>query len=92
MSLNCTVILRWDSTSAQERALGAALWHWCNEASGNAGMYPYLDNQALADLLAGQRPASEAAAWDADSPSVSFTRFRATPTATARRRSKACVG
>ena len=72
MSLNCTVILRWDSTSAQERALGAALWHWCNEASGNAGMYPYLDNQALADLLAGRLPASEATAWAASSPRVSF--------------------
>src|SRR5579884_2696659 len=73
MSINCTVILRWDSTPAQQRALGVALWHWCNGASGNAGMYPYLDNQALADLLAGKLPASEAMAWDAGSPRVSFT-------------------
>lgn len=73
MSINCTVILRWDSTPAQRRALGAAVWHWCNGASGNAGMYPYLDNQALADLLAGRQPASESAAWDSGSPRVSFT-------------------
>jgi|SRR5579871_3879026 len=73
MPINCTVILRWDSTPAQQRALGVALWHWCNGASGSAGMYPYLDNQALADLLAGQLPASEAAAWDDGSPRVSFT-------------------
>jgi len=73
MSINCTVILRWDSTPAQRRALGAALWRWCNGASGNAGMYPYLDNQALADLLAGQLPASEATAWTAGLPRVSFT-------------------
>lgn len=72
MSINCTVTLRWDSTPAQQRALGLALWHWCNRASGNAGMYPYLDNQALADLLAGRLPASEATGWAASSPRVSF--------------------
>jgi hypothetical protein len=73
MSINCTVILRWDSTPAQQRALGVALWHWCNGASGNAGMYPYLDNQALADLLACRLPASEAAAWDGGLPRVQFS-------------------
>jgi hypothetical protein len=73
MSINCTVILRWDSTLAQQRALGAALWHWCNGASGNGGMYAYLDNQALADLLAGRLPASESAAWDSGLPRVSFS-------------------
>jgi hypothetical protein len=72
MSINCSITLRWDSTPAQQRALGVALWHWCNRASGNAGMYPYLDNQALADLLAGQLPASEAAAWNAGLPRVQF--------------------
>ncbi len=73
MSINCTVILRWDSTPAQQRALGAALWRWCHRAVRSVGMYPYLDNQALADLLAGRLPASEAAAWDDGSPRVSFT-------------------
>ena len=73
MSINCTVFLRWDSTPAQQRALGAALWHWCNGASGNAGMYPFLDNQALADLLAGRLPASGATGWDAGLPYVQFT-------------------
>jgi hypothetical protein len=73
MSINCTVTLRWDSTPRQQRALGVALWHWCNGASGNAGMYPYLDNQALADLLAGKLPASEATAWGAGLPRVQFS-------------------
>src|SRR5690349_19154362 len=73
MSINCTVTLRWDSTPAQQRALGVALWHWCNGVSGNAGMYSYLDNQAMADLLAGHLPAAEAAAWNAGSPHVSVT-------------------
>jgi hypothetical protein len=73
MSINCSVTLRWDATPTQLKALGVALWHWCNGASGNAGMYPYLDNQALADLLAGQLPASEAAAWDAGLPRVQFS-------------------
>jgi hypothetical protein len=73
MSINCTVILRWNSTPAQQRALGVALWHWCNGASGSAGMYPYLDNQVLADLLAGRLPASEAAAWGGGLPRVQFS-------------------
>ena len=75
MSINCAISLRWDSTPAQRRTLGAALWRWCQQAAGSAGMgmYPYLDNQALADLLAGQLPASEATAWTAGLPRVSFT-------------------
>jgi hypothetical protein len=75
MSINCAISLRWDSTPAQRRTLGAALWRWCQQAAGNAGMgmYPYLDNQALADLLAGQLPAAGAAAWHAGSPRVSFS-------------------
>jgi stearoyl-CoA desaturase (delta-9 desaturase) len=72
MSINCTVTLRWDSTSSQRRALGAALWHWCQQAAGRAGMYPYLDNQALVDLLAGRLPASPASAWNAALPRVQF--------------------
>ena len=36
-------------------------------------MYPYLDNQALADLLAGRLPASGATGWDAGLPRVQFT-------------------
>jgi stearoyl-CoA desaturase (delta-9 desaturase) len=73
MTMNCTVFLRRDSTPAQQKSLGAALWQWCTGALGSAGMYPYLDNQALADLLAGKLPASEAGGWDAGSPRVSFT-------------------
>lgn len=36
-------------------------------------MYPYLDNQALADLLAGRLPASGAMGWGAGLPYVQFT-------------------
>jgi hypothetical protein len=36
-------------------------------------MYPYLDNQALADLLAGRLPSSRATGWDAGLPCVQFT-------------------
>jgi hypothetical protein len=32
------------------------LWRWCNRAAGNTGIYQYLDNQALADLIAGRFP------------------------------------
>ncbi|HEY7157220.1 MAG TPA: acyl-CoA desaturase, partial [Gemmataceae bacterium] len=73
MSINCAVILRWDSMPEQRRAMGAALWRWCHQAAASAGMYPYLDNQALADLLAGKLPASGATASDAGLPRVPFT-------------------
>lgn len=36
-------------------------------------MYPYLDNQALADLLAGRLPALGATGRDAGLPYVEFT-------------------
>jgi stearoyl-CoA desaturase (delta-9 desaturase) len=73
MSINCAVILRWDSTPTQQRALGAALWSWCRRATGSAGIYPFLDNQALADLLAGNLPASGARTGDAGLPRVAFS-------------------
>jgi hypothetical protein len=58
MSNHCDVIVKWDATPEQLRALGAALWRWCIRAAGNAGIYRCLDNQPLADLLAGKFPAS----------------------------------
>jgi hypothetical protein len=73
MSINGAISLRWDSTPEQQRALGAALWRWCHRKARSVGMYPYLDNQALADLLAGRLLASAAAGRDAGLPSVQFT-------------------
>jgi hypothetical protein len=72
MSINCAVLLRWDSMPAQRRALGAALWRWCQQAAGRGETYPYLDNQEFADLLAGRLPASLAPARDAGLPRVQF--------------------
>ena len=56
MSVNCDVILQWNATPEQLTALGAALWRWCNGTAGAAGIYQYLDDQALADLIAGKLP------------------------------------
>jgi len=53
MSINCDVILQWDATPKQIAALGTALWGWCSRAAGATGIYQYLDNQALADMIAG---------------------------------------
>jgi hypothetical protein len=61
MSNNCDVIVKWDATPEQLRALGAALWRWCTRAAGNVAIYRYLDNQALADLIAGKLTASSQA-------------------------------
>ena len=69
MSINCEVILRWDATPEQQRALGRALWGWCHHAAGGAGTYQYLDNQGLADLLAGRPPAER----DGGQPRVRFS-------------------
>jgi hypothetical protein len=58
MSINCDVILHWSVTPPQLTALGTALWRWCNHTAGDTGIYRRLDNQALADLIAGRLPAS----------------------------------
>jgi hypothetical protein len=56
MSMNCDIILKWSSTPEQLAAVGSALWRWCNRTARAAGIYRYLDNQALADLIAGELP------------------------------------
>lgn len=72
MSISCDVILHWGSTPEVLRALGAALWRWCSGAAGDTGICQYLDNQALADLLAGRLPASEPRTRNAGLPHVHF--------------------
>ena len=34
------------------------MWRWCGRAAGDTGIYPYLDNQVLADLIEGKQPTS----------------------------------
>jgi hypothetical protein len=58
MAIICDVILRWDATPDQLRDLGTALWRWCTQARGDAGIYQYLDSQVLADLIEGKHPVS----------------------------------
>lgn len=72
MPVNCEVILRWDATPEQLAAVGSALWRWCNRTAGAAGIYQYLDNQALADLIAGQLPETSQTPWQADQRGVGF--------------------
>jgi hypothetical protein len=61
MSIKCDVIVQWNATSAQLNALGAGLWRWCARAVGRTGIYQLLDDQALADLIAGRLPTSRQA-------------------------------
>jgi hypothetical protein len=56
MSVTCDVIIKWNATPDQLAALGTALWGWCNCTAGRTGIYQFLDNQALADLMAGKLP------------------------------------
>jgi hypothetical protein len=34
------------------------LWRWCLRAAGDTGIYQFLDNEALAELIASQSPVS----------------------------------
>jgi len=61
MSITCDVIVDWKATPGQLNALGAALWRGCLDAAGQTGIYRRLDNQALADLIAGRLPDSRQA-------------------------------
>jgi hypothetical protein len=72
MPINCDIILQWNATSGQLRALGAALWRWCRHGEGDTGVYQHLDNQTLADLLAGQLPAPSQASGQAGGRGVCF--------------------
>ncbi len=56
MSIACDVILSWSATPQQLSAVGGALWRWCNRTAGDTGIYQFLDNQPLADLIAGRSP------------------------------------
>jgi len=54
MSVNCDVIMQWSARPQELTALGAALWRWCTREAGGTGIYQFLDNQGLADLIAGK--------------------------------------
>lgn len=73
MSIHVDVILRRDTTAEELTVLGSALWHWCGVTAGDAAMYQCVDNQPLADLIAGRFPAASGQAahlkvWDQTSP------------------------
>ncbi len=58
MPINCDVIVRANATAEQLSELGSALWRWYSRVAGESGIYPYLDNQVMADLIAGKQPSS----------------------------------
>src|SRR5438045_3899384 len=73
MSITCEVILPWAATPAQLTAVGAALWRWCTRAARDTGIYKFLENQALADLIAGKHPVSSHRPRPAGRRGVHFT-------------------
>jgi hypothetical protein len=56
MPTRCDVIVAWDATPEQLTVIGTALWRWCVRGVGDHDIYQYLDNQPLADLIAGRFP------------------------------------
>lgn len=76
MSINCDLTLQWGATPAELKALGTALWRWHKQhVTGDSGIYQALDNQALADLIAGKLPVPSQTARPAERRGVQF-RFR----------------
>src|SRR5690348_7099802 len=72
MSVTCDVIIKWSATPVQLAALGDSLWRWCNRTAGTTGVYQYLDNQPLADLMAGTLPITEEPPLASDQRGVHF--------------------
>ena len=72
MSVPCDFIVNWEATPEQLASLGSALWRWCTHTEGNTGIYQYLDNQALADLIAGKLPVSSQPPREPDRRGVHF--------------------
>jgi hypothetical protein len=72
VSIHCDVVIKWGATPPQLTALGTALWRWCSRTAGGAGIYRQLDNQALADLIAGQIPRSSEPSASADRRGAHF--------------------
>jgi len=66
MAVTCDVVVSWNATPEKLRILGNALWRWCQRTAGDARIYQYLDNQTLADLIAGKLPISSQPPLDAD--------------------------
>ena len=56
MSIDCEMTLRRTATAAQLAELGRALWGWLLRGARETSMGDQLDNQTLADLIAGQLP------------------------------------
>ena len=72
MSVYCHVVVKPGATAGQLAALGTALWAWCTGAANGDGVYQYLDNQGLADLIAGRLPAADPSVRPADRWGVRF--------------------
>jgi hypothetical protein len=56
MSIVCDVWFEDTASPEQLMFLGSALWDWCVRVAGDSGVYQHVDNQALADLIAGKLP------------------------------------
>ncbi len=59
MAIYCRVVLNPAATPGQLSAVGTAMWEWCTGAANGDGIYQYLGNQGLADLIAGRLPAPD---------------------------------
>lgn len=73
MPTECDIILSWDATPGELRAVGAALWRWRTSAEIEADVFQRLDSQALADLIAGVFPGANRTQQRVDGCGVHFS-------------------
>jgi hypothetical protein len=52
----CELVIKSSATPEELRALGNALWGWCQKIGIDGTIYQYVDNQLFADLIAGRFP------------------------------------
>ena len=73
MAIECDIILSWDATPGELRAVGAALWRWRTSTEVEADVFPRLDSQTRADLIAGVFPGANRTQQRFDGCGVHFS-------------------
>jgi hypothetical protein len=72
MSLSCELVVKNGASPEELRDLGYALWGWCQKVGMQGTMYQCVNNQLLADLIAGRLPVACLPSRQAGHPSLRF--------------------
>ncbi len=72
MFLKCELIVKNGASPQELRDLGCALWGWCQKIGIDGTIYQCVNNQLLADLIAGRLPIACRQSRVAGHPSLHF--------------------